>query len=71
MIEEDSYDWAMGELMAYASLAKEMHTVRLSGQDSERGTFSHRHAEIITEGREREVFSVKKPGRRTGSCTGV
>lgn len=49
MIEEDSYDWAMGELMAYATLAKEMIPVRLSGQDSERGTFSHRHAEIVTE----------------------
>ncbi len=49
MIESNSYDWAMGELMAYASLAKEMHSVRLSGQDSERGTFSHRHAEIVTE----------------------
>ncbi len=49
MIKEDSYDWAMGELMAYATLAKEMFPVRLSGQDSERGTFSHRHAEIVTE----------------------
>ena len=49
MIESNSYDWAMGELMAYVSLAKEMHSVRLSGQDSERGTFSHRHAEIVTE----------------------
>lgn len=49
MIESNSFDWAMGELMAYVSLAKEMHTVRLSGQDSERGTFSHRHAEIVTE----------------------
>ncbi|MDD4776787.1 MAG: 2-oxoglutarate dehydrogenase E1 component [Fermentimonas sp.] len=49
MIKEDSYDWAMGELMAYATLAKEMVPVRLSGQDSERGTFSHRHAEIVTE----------------------
>jgi 2-oxoglutarate dehydrogenase E1 component len=49
MIEDDSYDWAMGELMAYATLAKEMIPVRLSGQDSERGTFSHRHAEIVTE----------------------
>ncbi|HHV85779.1 MAG TPA: 2-oxoglutarate dehydrogenase E1 component, partial [Petrimonas sp.] len=36
MIESDSYDWAMGELMAYASLAKENYPVRLSGQDSER-----------------------------------
>ena len=49
MIESNSFDWAMGELMAYVSLAKEMHSVRLSGQDSERGTFSHRHAEIVTE----------------------
>lgn len=49
MIENDSYDWAMGELMAYVTLAKEKFPVRLSGQDSERGTFSHRHAEIVTE----------------------
>ena len=49
MVETNSFDWAMGELMAYVSLAKEMHSVRLSGQDSERGTFSHRHAEIVTE----------------------
>ena len=62
MIEADSYDWAMGELMAYASLAKEMHTVRLSGQDSERGTFSHRHAEIITENGNEKYFPLKNLG---------
>ena len=62
MIEADSYDWAMGELMAYASLAKEMHTVRLSGQDSERGTFSHRHAEIITEEGSDKYFPLKNLG---------
>src|SRR5690554_42722 len=62
MIESDSYDWAMGELMAYASLAKEMHTVRLSGQDSERGTFSHRHAEIITENGKEKYFPLKNLG---------
>lgn len=62
MIESDSYDWAMGELMAYASLAKEMHTVRLSGQDSERGTFSHRHAEIITEDGKDKYFPLKNLG---------
>ncbi len=39
-----SLDWAMGELLAYASLLKEGFPVRVSGQDSERGTFSHRHA---------------------------
>ena len=37
-------DWAMGELLAYASLAAQGHPVRLSGQDCARGTFSHRHA---------------------------
>ncbi len=62
MIKQNSYDWAMGELMAYASLAKEMHSVRLSGQDSERGTFSHRHAEIITEDGEEKYFPLKNLG---------
>ncbi len=63
MIEEDSYDWAMGELMAYVSLAKEMYPVRLSGQDSERGTFSHRHAEIVTEDdNEEKYFPLKNLG---------
>lgn len=62
MIEQNSYDWAMGELLAYASLAKEMHSVRLSGQDSERGTFSHRHAEIITEDGEEKYFPLKNVG---------
>ncbi|MFK7844297.1 MAG: 2-oxoglutarate dehydrogenase E1 component [Rhodothermales bacterium] len=37
-------DWASGEALAYASLVAEGRRVRLSGQDSERGTFGHRHA---------------------------
>ncbi len=37
-------DWAMGELLAMGSLATEGTHVRLTGQDSQRGTFSHRHA---------------------------
>jgi 2-oxoglutarate dehydrogenase E1 component len=40
-------DWAMGELLAYGTLLLEGKNIRLSGQDTVRGTFSHRHATIF------------------------
>ncbi len=46
---ENKIDWATGELMAYASLLAEGKTVRMSGQDVKRGTFSHRHAVLFDE----------------------
>jgi len=48
MIETgEGLDWAMAEQLAFGTLLVEGHPVRLSGQDSNRGTFSHRHAAII------------------------
>jgi 2-oxoglutarate dehydrogenase E1 component len=46
---EGKLDWAMGELLAYGSLVHEGHPVRISGQDTQRGTFSHRHAVLTVE----------------------
>ncbi len=47
--DEHKVDWATGELMAYGSLLVEGKDVRMSGQDVQRGTFSHRHCVIHDE----------------------
>jgi 2-oxoglutarate dehydrogenase E1 component len=48
MIETgEGIDWAMGEALAFGALVDEGYPVRLSGQDSERGTFSSRHSVLI------------------------
>ena len=62
MIADDKYDWAMGELMAYASLMNEGHNVRFSGQDVQRGTFSHRHAVVRVEDSEEQYIPLNNIG---------
>lgn len=58
MIEKDQFDWAMGELLAYATLLEEGFPVRFSGQDVERGTFSHRHAVVKIDDSEEEYVPL-------------
>lgn len=57
--ETKTFDWAMAELMAYATLIDEGYDVRLSGQDVERGTFSHRHAVVKIEDSEEEYIPLQ------------
>ncbi|KPM31291.1 2-oxoglutarate dehydrogenase E1 component [Croceitalea dokdonensis DOKDO 023] len=60
--EDNQLDWAMGELLAYGSLLQEGFDVRMTGQDVERGTFSHRHAVVKTENHEKEVVLLNELG---------
>ena len=59
MIMDNRMDWAMAELLAYGTLLEEGFPVRLSGQDSERGTFAHRHASFVVEDTDEKYFPLK------------
>ena len=56
----DGLDWAMAEALAYGSLLIEGHPVRLSGQDSGRGTFSHRHCVIVDQDDESRYYPLSE-----------
>lgn len=67
MIEKTGMlDWAMGELLAYGTLLREGVHVRLSGQDSARGTFSHRHSVLKIEDSEEEYVPLNNLGKDQG-----
>ncbi len=59
LTEDKMLDWALGELLAYGTLVNEGVPVRLTGQDSERGTFSHRHAVLLTEDAEERYIPLQ------------
>ena len=65
--DQDKIDWAMAELLAYGSLLNENYNVRISGQDVERGTFSHRHAILKTENTEEEYVPLNNISQDQGS----
>jgi len=58
---EMNLDWGMGEHLAFASLVASGYPVRLTGQDSGRGTFTHRHAVLHDQNRERWDSGVYVP----------
>jgi 2-oxoglutarate dehydrogenase E1 component len=64
--ESDKLDWALGEMLAYGTLLKEGYNVRISGQDVERGTFSHRHAILKVEDSEEEVCLLDGIDKKQG-----
>ncbi len=67
MFENDKLDWSMAEHLAYGSLLMEGYDVRISGQDVERGTFSHRHAIVKVEESEEEILLLNNLGDNTGN----
>ncbi len=69
MIQEDRLDWGSAEMLAYATLLDEGHPVRISGQDVERGTFSHRHAVVIIEYAEEEVVTLNNLNKEQAKFT--
>ncbi|MFL2571368.1 MAG: 2-oxoglutarate dehydrogenase E1 component [Parvicellaceae bacterium] len=69
MLNSDRLDWAMGELLAYATLLTEGNPIRISGQDVERGTFSHRHAVVKTEDDEERIVPLNDLEKDQGEFT--
>ena len=65
--ETNKLDWAMGEMLAYGSLLTEGYNVRISGQDVERGTFSHRHAVVKVDESEEEVVLLDHIPNKKGN----
>jgi 2-oxoglutarate dehydrogenase E1 component len=59
MMADETLDWGLAELLAYGSLLVEGHPVRFTGQDVERGTFSHRHAVVKLEDSDEEFIHLK------------
>lgn len=59
LLKSGKVDWAIAELAAYGSLLLDKNSVRISGQDVKRGTFSHRHAAIRDVNTDEEIYRLE------------
>ena len=69
-VGEQAIDWGMAETIAYASLLEAGHDIRISGEDSGRGTFSHRHAVLHDQNRAERTDGVYIPLQHIGEKQG-
>ena len=70
--DERTIDWAAAEELAFASILADGIPIRLTGEDVERGTFSHRHAvfhDAVTGKRHIPLQALRRPGRPSRSAT--
>jgi 2-oxoglutarate dehydrogenase E1 component len=65
MVADGEIDWALGEALAFGSLLEEGSNVRVTGQDTRRGTFSQRHAVLVDYETGREYVPLSSVGRGT------
>ncbi|MDO6739023.1 2-oxoglutarate dehydrogenase E1 component [Wenyingzhuangia sp. 2_MG-2023] len=69
VFEDNKLDWGLAETLAYGSLLEEGFNVRISGQDVERGTFSHRHAILRDELSEERINLLNTNKNNKGVMT--
>jgi 2-oxoglutarate dehydrogenase E1 component len=67
LLDIGKLDWALAELMAYASILLDNKDVRMSGQDVKRGTFSHRHAVFRDENTGEEYNRINSIQKKQGT----
>lgn len=64
--EGKNLDWATGEALAWATLLEDGHDVRISGQDVQRGTFSHRHSYLHSQERDQLYIPLRHISKTQG-----